>query len=69
VLPSVRKPSRSKLQYDPGEALARGILKQVSGSETRCIKSPKSQNVSAVKVTASLGEHANFGSLACGHAV
>ena len=38
------------------------------GREMSCIKSPKSQNVSADKITVVLDAHANFGFLVCRHA-
>lgn len=52
-----------KLGLPEGELAKRHTLEAPSGSESRCIKSPKNQEMSAEK--AAIGAHTDFGSLVC----
>lgn len=50
-----------KLGLPKGELAKRHRLEDPSGSESRCIKSPKNQEMSAEK--AAIGAHTDFGSM------
>lgn len=50
-----------KLGLPKGVLAERHTLEEPSGSEARCIKSPKNQEISAEK--AAIGAHTDFGSM------